>query len=300
MGDGDMMLEAKDIGMAAALGSAASWAVGSVLFKQLSDHLSPIALTVAKGTAASVFLAAVLLVVGFEPIAADPLVMLILSGILGIAIGDTLFFMALQRLHAHAVVILFTLGQVLTVLLAVLLLGERPGMVEWIGMGLVVAGVTAVLWVQLTDEENKLSLVGIACGLSSVLAMSFSVIMCKDALESVGTVQATLVRMVAGTVSMTVVAYAIRRMKGALDPLSQPKVMVQYLGSVAVITFGGFWLSIVAIANADVAIANTLNSTEPLFVLPLAAFVLKEKITPPIIAASLVAVAGIALIAGAL
>ncbi len=293
-------MESKFIGVAAALGSAASWAIGSILFKQLGDHLSPVAMTLAKGTAASVFLAAVLLAVGATPIAQEPLVMLILSGVLGIAVGDTLFFMALQRLHAHAVVILFTLGQVLTVLLAVLLLGERPSTTEWVGMGLVVAGVTAVLWVQLTDEENRLSLVGIACGLASVLAMSFSVIMCKDALETVGTVQATLVRMVAGTVTMLFFAYGMRQMGGALDALARPKVMGQFLGSVGVITFGGFWLSIVAIANVDASIANTLNSTEPLFVLPLAAFILREKITPAIVGSSLVAVAGIGLIAGAM
>lgn len=293
-------MESKFIGVAAALGSAASWAVGSVLFKQLGDHLSPVAMTLAKGTVASVFLAAVLVAIGAAPIANEPLVMLILSGVLGIAVGDTLFFMALQRLHAHAVVILFTLGQVLTVLLAVLLLGERPSTLEWVGMALVVVGVTAVLWVQLNDEENRLSLVGVACGLASVLAMSFSVIMCKDALESVGTVQATLVRMVAGTVTMLVFAYGMRQMSGALDALARPKVMGQFLGSVGVITFGGFWLSIVAIANVDASIANTLNSTEPLFVLPLAAFILREKITPAIVGSSLVAVAGIGLIAGAM
>lgn len=294
------MLEAKEIGMAAALGSAASWALGSVLFKQLSEHLSPVALTVAKGVAASVFLVVVLgLFVGFRPIAEDALVMLVLSGILGIAVGDTLFFMSLQRLPAHAVVIMFTLGQVLTVLMAVLVLGERPGSTEWMGIALVVAGVTAVLWVQLTDEENRLNLMGLACGLGSVLAMSVSIIMCKEALETVGGMQATLVRMVAGTVAMAVFAYGTRQMKGALAPLNTPKVLGQYLGSVAVITFGGFWLSIEAIAWTDVAIANTLNSTEPLFVLPLAALVLKERITLPVIASSVVAVAGIALIAGA-
>jgi drug/metabolite transporter (DMT)-like permease len=66
--------------------------------------------------------------------------------------------------------------------------------------------------------------------------------------------------------------------------------------SVAVVTFGGFWLSLVAIAHLDVAIANTLTATESLFVLPLAAFLLKERITPPVVLGSLVTVGGIVLI----
>jgi drug/metabolite transporter (DMT)-like permease len=45
-----------------------------------------------------------------------------------------------------------------------------------------------------------------------------------------------------------------------------------------VVTLGGFWLSIVAIKHVDVAIASTLSTVEPLFVLPLAAIILKERI----------------------
>jgi len=45
----------------------------------------------------------------------------------------------------------------------------------------------------------------------------------------------------------------------------------------------------------DVAIANTLNATEPLFILPLAAILLKEQITLPVVLGSLATVAGIVL-----
>ena len=61
-------------------------------------------------------------------------------------------------------------------------------------------------------------------------------------------------------------------------------------------TFGGFWLSLVAIRYADVSIASTLNSTEPLFVLPLAAFFLKERISFRAVLGSVATVAGIALL----
>jgi len=66
--------------------------------------------------------------------------------------------------------------------------------------------------------------------------------------------------------------------------------------SVAVITFGGFWLSLVAIKYIDVSIANTLNSTEPLFVLPLAVIFLKEKVTLSAIVGTFITVIGIVLL----
>jgi drug/metabolite transporter (DMT)-like permease len=293
-------MDPKLIGVAAALGSAAAWAVGSILFKNLGDHLSPVALTFAKGTAASVILGALLAFVGFEPIAAGPLVLLLLSGLLGIAVGDTLFFMALNRLDAHTVVLMFPLGQVLTVLMAVAFLDERPTLNQWIGIGLVVAGVTAVLWMQMTDEQRKISIPGLACGLGAVLAMSVSIIVAKDALETVGSLQATLVRMVAGTLAMLALMLVRRELSGSIKSLESPKVMAQFIGSVTVIAIGGFWWSMHAVKYIDVALANTLNSTEPLFVLPLAAYFLREKVTLKTVGSSLVAMTGIGLILGAL
>ena len=69
-----------------------------------------------------------------------------------------------------------------------------------------------------------------------------------------------------------------------------------FLLAVAVVTFGGFWLSLLAIQKVDVTVANTLGSTEPLWVLPLAAFVLKETIKPAVVGGSVLTVLGIILL----
>ena len=86
-------------------------------------------------------------------------------------------------------------------------------------------------------------------------------------------------------------------MDGSLKSLLDPRFAALFVLSVFVVTFGGFWLSLVAIEKTDVSIANTLNSTEPLFVLPIAAFVLKEVITVWVVVGSVFAVIGIALMA---
>lgn len=284
------------IGMMAALGSAASWALGSVLFRRLGDHLPPVALTFAKGVTSVVLLGVVLVIIGFEAIGMKAWLLLILSGLLGIALGDTLFFLALNNLGAHAVVILFTLGQVLTVILAVFWLGEQPQPLDWAGISLILGGVTIVMWTRISGEEGRTGIVGALYGLLSVIAMAVSIIIAKEALATTGSIQATFIRMVAGTIGIFLFSQATGRMLGELSALRQPRLLGFFLLSVGVVTFGGFWLSLVAIAHLDVAIANTLNATEPLFVLPLAAFMLKERITPPVILGSLVTVGGIILI----
>jgi drug/metabolite transporter (DMT)-like permease len=56
-------MNAELIGIAAALGSGASWALGSVLFRRLGDSIPPVALTFAKGVpVASILLGIAVLV----------------------------------------------------------------------------------------------------------------------------------------------------------------------------------------------------------------------------------------------
>lgn len=282
------------IGVAAALGSAASWALGSVLFKHLSDAMAPIALTFAKGAVGTVLLFAVMGSLAFQPIYYEPLILLVLSGLIGIAAGDTFFFIALRNLGAQGVVVLLTLGQVLTVLLAVLWLGERPKAIEWLGIALIVIGVTAVMWFRLDPDNRRSGFTGLAWGLLAVVAMAVSTIIAKEALGKSDSLQATFIRMSAGTAGIFLVGVAMGQLRGALTPIRQPSFAALFFASVVTVTFGGFWLSLVAIQKIDVAIANTLSSTEPLLVLPLAALILKETLTVPVLAGSALAVLGIA------
>ena len=286
------------LGAFAALGSAASWALGSVLFKQLGETLQPVVLTATKGIAGAAMLALVLRSLAFQPVPSGAVVLLVLSGLLGIAAGDTLFFMALNRLGAQAVVLLLTLGQVLTVLLAVAWLGERPEPAAWAGIALVTGGVTAVMWSRLRGEGGRSELPGVLLGLAAVVCMAVSTVIAKQAMDAgSNSAQATLVRMVAGTAGAMLLGAAMGQRMSSLQPLLSPRFAGFFLLSVGVVTFGGFWLSLVAINYAGVAVANTLGSLEPVLVLPFAAVLLQERITPPVLAGSLAATTGVVLLA---
>jgi drug/metabolite transporter (DMT)-like permease len=127
--------------------------------------------------------------------------------------------------------------------------------------------------------------------------MAVSVIIAKEALERTDSMEAAFVRMLAGTVGIFLFAQATRQMDSSLKNLLDLRFAALFVLSVFVVTFGGFWLSLVAIEKTEVSIANTLNSTEPLFVLPIAAFALKEVITVWVVVGSVLAVVGIALMA---
>jgi drug/metabolite transporter (DMT)-like permease len=289
-------MDLRVIGLSAALGSAASWAIGSILFKRLGEKISPVAMTLAKGIISVILLALALVLVGYGDIDIQALLLLILSGLLGIALGDTFFFEALQDLGAHTLVLFGLLGQVLTVILAVLFLNEQPSQIAWIGIILVIWGIGIVLYGKLSNTEQSSGIRGISFGLLSVICMSASIIIAKEGLESVSAIQATFIRMLAGTTGMLFFGLSTRRLGRWMIPFKDIQLVIFFFISVSVVTFGGFWLSLVAIKYVDVSIANTLNETEPLFVLPLAAIFLKEKITLQAIIGTVMATVGVILL----
>jgi len=287
------------IGIVAALGSAASWALCAILLKPIGDNLSSMAMTLVKGAISIVLLAACVALIGYEPMSAQAWLMLIVSGLLGIALSDTLFFEALKELGPVALIVLMMLGQVITVIMAVIFLGERPVMVVWGGIVLILAGVTIVIAPGLSGDHKPVALRGILFGLGSIMSMAVATIVTKRVFAAdieIDSIQAALVRMVAGTVGVFIVGLVTGRLRTWINPFTEHGVILRFSMAILVVTFGGFWLSMVAIKNADVVVANTLISTEPLFVLPLAFFFLKERITARALTGTLIALAGIVMV----
>ena len=113
------------LGVIAALGSAAAWAAALIVLKTLRRDLSPFGLSLVAALLGIVCIGGLSLLQGesLPPLTAS--LALGLSGVLGIAVGDTLFFAAMPLLRAQTLVLLGFLGQGLTVVFGVLLLGEQ-------------------------------------------------------------------------------------------------------------------------------------------------------------------------------
>jgi drug/metabolite transporter (DMT)-like permease len=286
-------MDSTTIGVGAALGSAAAWAIGSILFKKLGERLSPIAMTLAKGSVSVVLLALVLAVTGTAVISPTHWALLIASGLVGIALGDTFFFAALRHLSPHTLTILLMFGQVLTVLLAAIFLGERPTLIKWLGMLLVTAGIGVVCWEKSAARSNWR---GIIFGLLSVACMSSSLILAKPALESTPSIQATFIRMLAGTVGMFGYGLYAQELKEWTEPFRDWQLLGRFLLAVLVVTFGGFWLSLLAMKHLEVWQASTLSGLEPIFVLPLMAIFLQEPIATKALVGTAISIVGIVLV----
>lgn len=284
-------------GAMAALGAGASWALGSILFRRLADTTSALGLNLAKGLVGLVYLGIALLLTGVSDMTWASTLYLVASGIIGIALGDTLFFLALVRLEPRRTVLLATVGQALTVVLATALLGERPTLWAWVGIVAIIAGVT---WVMLEQSQADGSVQdqgwGIAYGLGAALSMAVGIILAKKGVAECSALQATTVRLAAGMAVLLAIGLVRGQLVAWLSPFAERRQLARLAWADVVIVGGGFYLSMLSLEWTDATIASVLTSTEPLFILPLAAVMLKERISARAITGAAIATAGVAAI----
>jgi drug/metabolite transporter, DME family len=123
-------------GVVAALLAALGWTLASGLWRRLPTSLGPVQLNLLKNLLALV-LQLPLLLLALPAVAPLPLALLLVSGVLGIAAGDSFFFAALRRLGTRRTLTVEAGGPAVTSAAGVLLLAEVPAAQQWAGTALV-------------------------------------------------------------------------------------------------------------------------------------------------------------------
>lgn len=286
------------LGATCALVSGFAWALGAVLFKNLGETVAPVLLTFCKGVISIPLLLIAVLFVSAGNMTLNALLLLSLSGFLGITLGDTFFFAALRRLTPVTLLVFLVLGQVFTAFLSVVILDEHLPLPVWAGLCAVIAGVVIVLYTPTRSEDGSLSrrerLEGlIYAGLTSVV-ISLSFIVMKPALTEVNALHATFVRMTAAIVFLVPYVLILPSMRTGLVRAAKDTAFVSKLvRATLVVTFGGFYLSVAAFKYTSVPIASALSATEPVFALPLSWFLLRSPVNGREIVGAALCVLGI-------
>ena len=114
-------------GELAALSAAFLWALASVLYGRIGQYLSPLKMNLLKNAIAMALTSVVLFQSGglFSALDTPAVVLLLLSGALGIGVGDTAYFGALRHIGARRALLTMILSPPVTGILALLLLGEH-------------------------------------------------------------------------------------------------------------------------------------------------------------------------------
>ena len=271
-----------------------------MLFRISGRELKPLALNFFKNMVAIVLLLATLLIAGQNLFRDAPLldyVLLALSGVLGIAIADTLFFKSLNIVGAGLSQIVSLTYSPFVIVFTFVFLGERLTVGDLIGATLILIGVVLTTARESTSDVSARDLrLGIGLATLSVALMALGVTLAKPVLDRSPVLWSTTVRLLAGVIALmllTVVSPRRRHLWSTLRPSRSWRV------AIPAAVLGAYVAMIVWVAGMKYTQASTasiLNQTSAVFVLPLAAILLHERVTLRKLAAVAMAVSGVALV----
>jgi drug/metabolite transporter (DMT)-like permease len=296
------------IGEAAALGAAFCWALGSHLFGKVGrgGQVGPGALNLAKCVAGAGFFAITGLVLTgsvFPSLPGATIALLCLSGVIGLTIGDSAYFGAMATIGVRRALLLLSTAPVFTAIGGAIWLDEPLGLRDTAAILVAVAGVALVVHEQAPQAKAgggvpvRTTVIGVLMGLGAGIGQAAGALTARSAMDHghVSALDAALVRLPAGVVSMVIVAAVSGRVRLWAVELARPRLLAAIAGTAFVGTYVGLWLSQIALGQASsAAVAATLIGTSPLFALPLGRLLSAERITLRAATGSALACAGLA------
>ncbi|HEY3242503.1 MAG TPA: DMT family transporter [Phycisphaerae bacterium] len=290
------------LGQICALLAALTWAVALLFFKRSGEQVPPMALNIFKNVIGLVLLAVTLAlqrdgVQTLRSVPREDLYLLVISGFIGIALADTIFFYSLNLVGVGIVSIVDCLYSPSTIFFAWLLIGERLSPIQWIGAGLVLAGVLVSTRHEPPPNRTRAALVlGILlCGISVAL-MGLGIVLAKLVLQHFPLLWATTVRLLAGTAALALFITATPNRNTLWSIFRPSRAWTTAVPASILSTYVCLLLWVAGFKYTRASIAAVLNQTSTVFAIVLAAVVLKEKLTPRKIAALALAMSGVVMV----
>lgn len=294
-----MFFTQANIGIIAALVSTLAWAVSGVLFKILGERLDPIGMTAAKTFFSVLLLLPVVLIFYDFSLTWNHFLLIALSGLIGIAVGDTLFFAALSKLSPLLLsIILLVCPDIFSGILGIVFLGEMPSLYTWIG---IICILTAMGYLAIHDalqeKQTRSTIIGVALGLLSIICTAVSMTLIKPILQGESVVKVTMFRMLFGFIALVCAGLKNWQLKKWLTSfVASFDYTWKFIAATCLVTYGGFYLSMLSVKHLDIVVASTLMALEPLFIIPAMIILKKHKTDWKEIFFLLLAVAGILII----
>ena len=298
------------IGELAGLTAAALWACSSLFYGR--TKLSAWQINFGKNFLASIILCVHLAVVtglaGRSMFEADrnTWLLLIVSSVIGILIGDTFYFRSLQILGPRRALIVSMTSPLFGAIIGWSVLQESLSLLSISGILLTLFGIAIVVTERGAAAETpghfpaSMSR-GVAMGLLASLCNA-----CGGTFSRLGTfgseklsaggcdpLEATVIRVCVASAFCILIAIATGQLLSTARKSFDPTALKSYLPAVICGPWLGIWMSQIAYKNSYLAIVLTLTCTTPLFVMPMLRIAYGYQITVRAIIGTLVALTGV-------
>jgi len=277
--------------------AAILWSVTVILLKSSSNHLSPLLINPIKNSIGLLLFLILFLYTGI-PLWYDNLSLLgyykiLLSGLLGMALGDTIFIYALSKIGANRVAIVDSFSPFIIYFYSILLLSNQE-LVFIQFIGLMITTIAIVILTYENDYEDidyKTKRSGILWVFFAMSCTGYGVVLLKTVLNEINIVEVnhklkfnlwvTAFRLFPGVIFSWFMFLFKKNKKNLLKPLTNRNILSKLLLASVIGPFFalGFWILGYAFIDKP-SIASIISQTSVIFIVILSWIFLKEKLTP--------------------
>lgn len=240
---------------------------------------------------------------------------LMLSGIIGLGIGDFGYFGGLVNIGPRKALLIMSTHPIFSLAAAYALLGEVPG--AWTGLGIAVT-LTGVFTVVLEEggAGERLGKVdrpdtvtramwrkGVFLAFVGAAGQGIGFVLAKYGMEQAGgsgsdldPLSATLIRMMAACLFIWIVVMAGGRLSAIRASFSDRGALKLAAGGAFFGPFIGVWMSMVALGYLMTGVAATLMSLMPVIIIPVLWIVFRQPTNPRGILGAVIAVIGVGIL----
>jgi drug/metabolite transporter (DMT)-like permease len=290
------------LGEIAALTTALLWSGSSLVFAAATARVGSVPVNVTRLFLAAGYLTIVVLVFQIRsPLSSVQVANLAVSGIVGLAVGDSFLFRAYQEMGARITMLIMSLSPAIAAILGYLFLEENISLQAIVGMAVTMAGISIVVLRQSSSDEGtaRATPAGIVYAFGGATGQAVNLLFAKAAFNEgpIDGFLATLIRIAASILVLVPAMILAHRWENPFRVFTGNRGAFRYtvVGSI----FGpflGIALSLIAVAHTSIAVASTLMATVPILMLPLLRFIYKERLTGRAISGAVLACAGVAIL----
>lgn len=300
-------------GEIAALATGLCWAMGTLFFTEAGKLIGSYKVNKIRLVLAAVIYIIILLVskghIFPENLMWEHVFWLGLSGFIGFVIGDGAGFKAMVMIGPRLAMLLHSLAPLMAALVAWIFLGETLNFLDILSMTITIAGISWVISCRKFKNRQEVSKdhpdagsmgKGIFYGLIFALGQAVGLIMSKHAMNNLAVelqpMEASFIRILVAMVLIWGYAFIRGNAIGTIRAFKDRRAIGYAVGGAMLGPFVGVWMSLLAVKYIAAGIAATLNSTTPIWMLPIVRIVYKEQLSARIIIGTVAAVLGVAML----
>lgn len=287
-----------------ALAAALLWAIASLLSVTPAQHLGTFAYSRWRMGCTSLILASMAFYTdGWATVTTPSLSAMMLSGLIGIFIGDTALFACLNRMGPRQAGLLFSCHAVFSAVLGYFLFSERMSNWELFGASLVFSGVVlAIFFGRKGQDRNQLETIkgriwiGVSLGLLAAICQALGGIIAKPIMQTeIDPVAASALRMMTAFAAHCLFWLTGAKLAKATHTINAKIFIITALNGFLAMAVG-MTLILYALQQGNVGMVALLSSTTPIMLLPLLWFYTKRRPNRYAWCGAIIAVCGTAIL----